>query len=436
MAASPFALAQQGGPQQQPPQEPPPGDQKIGELALPGINKLTVTGQWRFRYEGFYDYDFNRDAGPSADFLSQRARIKFDFEATDDINVVFELQDVRNWGEELSTVDDSADGLDFHQAYVQIENMPGIGGTMKAGRQRLVYGDQRIIGGLDWLQQARAFDGVRNRWSDEDGWVDAFVTQIRETFTNATTTAGYSDQYFMGVYAHRKLGEDGYIEPYLLFLQDSGVTAGASQNRGTLGALVKQQLTDELLVGGEFATQFGEQGGADIPFFETFAANIHARLKPRESDFWFGLDLNYATGNDPNSADNERFNNLFPTAHKFWGYMDFATWSNLMHGSVMAGMQFTPKSSLEAHLHTFRSVEETDRLAGPRGTLSNGVFGGSRSMGEEIDVVYKLAIDTGGKSRAHLHIGYGIFLPGAGVEDAFGSDDVAHFAYVETGVLF
>ncbi|MCA8954377.1 MAG: alginate export family protein [Planctomycetes bacterium] len=411
-------------------------DERGGEIVLPGIQRLTIGGQWRFRAEAFRDYDFDSSRGTNADFLSQRARLKLDFEVNDRIRTVFELQDVRYWGEETATTDDSADGLDFHQAYVEVEETPGIGGTLTVGRQRLSYGDQRLIGALDWLQQGRAFDGVRNRWQCGEGWTDVFATQIRENFANATTTMGHVDRYFGGIYGHYGFAESTTAEPYLLFSHDDGIGAGQSEARGTLGFLVQHDVTDGFSLGGEYATQFGERGAADIPIFECFAVNLHARATTGDAGPWCGIELDYASGDDPNSGADERFDNLFPTAHKFWGYMDLATWSNLAHAAVTAGCRCGDSGSVEVQLHAFRTVERTDALTGPRGTLTAGGAGNSNAMGEEFDLVYTHVVETGGKAKLRLQLGYGVFVPDAGVRGALGGDDPAHFAYFETGLSF
>jgi len=48
----------------------------------------------------------------------------------------------RQWGEEANTLDGSAGQLDFHQAYLKLENMFGQPFSFTAGRQELVYGSE------------------------------------------------------------------------------------------------------------------------------------------------------------------------------------------------------------------------------------------------------------------------------------------------------
>ena len=57
------------------------------------------------------------------------------------------------------------------------------------------------------------------------------------------------------------------------------------------------------------------------------------------------------------------------------------------------------------------------------------------TIGNEIDVKYTHELDTA-PLKTILEVGYGLFLPGQGVEDSFMSDDIAHFAYAQGGVRF
>jgi hypothetical protein len=81
-------------------------------------------------------------------------------------------------------------------------------------------------------------------------------------------------------------------------------------------------------------------------------------------------------------------------------------------------------------------MEETDRFGGPNAILSPGGAGFSREMGDEIDLVVTRDLELGKGLKGHVQFGYGIFLPGQGVEDAQGTDDIAHFVYLQTMVAF
>jgi len=410
---------------------PESGTQSIPQIVLPGVEQLTITGQYRLRYENQYQYDFDDQAGASNDFFGQRIRLDFDFRFDEQFGAFVQLQDVRNFGEETNTVDDSADGLDFHQGFLRVGNTPGIGGTTKIGRQVVAFGAQRLIGGLEWANQGRSFDGIRNtRAACGEGTLDTFALQLRELVNNNDD----DDAWLYGGYATFQPGE-ATVDTYVIGLHDDGVGVGTSHNRITLGVRALQPL-GPVDVEVELATQVGEQAGADIPIAETFALHVHGSLDlDEQNSAYLRADFDMASGNDPNSNDNERFNNLFPTGHAHWGMMDFASWSNLVHGSVEAGIALGERTDASVAWHLFRAMEETDAFGGPANQLSAGGAGFSKEMGNEIDLLldHDLGLE---KVKGSIQVGYGLFLPGNGVRDANGSDDLAHFFYAMSNFVF
>lgn len=403
------------------------------KFRMPGLDSLTVNGEYRLRYENRYNYDLQDNAGDDDDFVTQRARLQFDAAVNQDLGFVLQLQDVRKWGEETATTDPSADGLDVHRAYMRWKGTP-LGGDAKLGRQVLAFGDQRLIGGLEWLSQGRAFDGVRHTWQQEDSYtLDAFITQVRELAPSAV----YDDELFLGVYCTLDSVDDMEFDAYLLHLNDEETVAGGNENRTTLGLRWEQKFGSHEL-GAEAALQFGEVDGADIDFGDAYALHAHwtwnfaGPLKP-----WFKLEGNYATGNDPATAENERFKNLFPTAHAHWGMMDFALWENTVHYSAEIGVLPHARGKLSLSYHSFESVEEADAFRGPVAQVApaGAAPGSSNDIGDEIDLFYNYEFDTA-PARTWVQVGYGVFLPGSGARAVVGDDDPAHFLYLMTGVQF
>ena len=68
---------------------------------------------------------------------------------------------------------DANDGLMIHEAWAEI-SLVDTGKviknfSLKIGRQELVYDDVRLLGNLDWLQQARRHDAALLKF-DHNGW--------------------------------------------------------------------------------------------------------------------------------------------------------------------------------------------------------------------------------------------------------------------------
>lgn len=406
------------------------------ELSIPGVRKLTVGGQYRLRYENQIDLDLDDDTRPDGnDFFTQRARLSLGFDFGEELGAFLQLQDVREFGEETSTLDDSADGLDMHQAYVDLKK--GLGGSTRLGRQELALGEQRLVGALDWKNQARSFDGFTQQWvNDEGSKLEAWAFQVRETLPATTTPAGnYDDQWFLGVQRSSKPMTDTVADVYLMFLQDDGTAPGASAHRFTLGTRWLWS-TPAWELGAELVTQFGEQAGADIPIGDTYAAHAHVTKRiDCECKAWIRGEVNVASGNDPNTADNERFNNLFPTAHAHWGMLDLALWENMFNGMVQIGFKPCEKADLSASWNFFRSMEARDSFGGPNGTVVPAGTTDSNTIGNEIDVIYTRQLDLASGVKTAVQIGYGVFLPGA-APDSIGRDSTGHFVYAQFDLKF
>jgi hypothetical protein len=403
-------------------------------FVVPGVRKVTLGGQYRLRYENQIDLDLDDTTRPDGnDFFTQRTRLQLGLDFSDRLAAFVQLQDVREFGEETSTLDDSADGLDLHQAYVDLRSAPGLGGTARLGRQELSLGDQRLVGALDWKSQARSFDGFRQTWSGDDGTtLLAWAFQVRETLMPANVN---DDQWFGGVQGSLKPADHVIADAYLMLLHDDGTAPGSSANRFTLGTRwVWSPAPWEL--GLEVATQFGDQAGADIPIGDTYAGHVHATHRfDGAQQPWVKLECNVASGDDPSTADRERFDNLFPTAHAHWGMLDLAAWENLWNPMLQVGIKPCECSDLALSWNFFRSMEAGDRFGGPNGTLVPAGSTASRTIGNEIDVVYTRQLDLDTTAKTTFQIGYGAFLPGSAPE-SIGRDTVGHFVYAQFDVRF
>jgi len=405
------------------------------EWNAPGVRKVTLSGQYRLRYENQIDLDLNDNNRPDTnDFFTQRARLGVGLEFSDRLTAMLQLQDVREWGEEASTLDDAAEGLDMHQAWAELKQTPGLGGTTRLGRTEFALGDHRLVGTLDWKSQARSFDGLVQTWKCDSGSsLQAWAFQVRETLMPATVN---DDQWFAGLQASGSCCENTTADLYLMLLHDDGLTPGTSQNRFTLGTRWVRGAGTAWEFGLEAATQFGEQSGDDIPIGDCYAAHAHVtRRFPCESKPWARLELNAASGDDPNTADRERFANLFPTAHAHWGMLDLALWENMLNPMLQFGFKPCPTSDLALTWNWFRAMEGRDSLGAPNGTLIAAGQTDSRTIGNEVDLVWTRQLDLGTTAKTAVQLGYGVFLPGAAPE-AVGRDTTGQFAYAQFDLRF
>jgi hypothetical protein len=86
-------------------------------MAFEAGEGVYVNFHMRTRYDRNDGRDGNIDNVPH-ELIENRARLTLDLDVVDEFRGYFQLQDVRIWGEETSTVFDySAGGLDVHQAW-------------------------------------------------------------------------------------------------------------------------------------------------------------------------------------------------------------------------------------------------------------------------------------------------------------------------------
>ncbi len=289
---------------------------KKGLLAIAGLlvlgtsvevfaKEIQVGGQVRPRMEYL-----NPSGGGYDVWTSMRVRAQVKAVLDKDVDVFVQVQDVRIWGEETNTLNDyRADNFDLHQGYVTLNKIRGSGVSIRVGRQEISLGGQRLVGAVDWTQQARSMDGVRATLSPAWGSVDVLGIRLLDT-----SAAGIgSNAYFGGVYATAK-ASGGTLDGYGLYNRASG---GAKTNQYTLGARWVGKARS-VVYRIEGAYQLGKRGGSDVSAF-LFGGRAGIPIGKSTVTLWY----DYLSGDD-NATDGKVkvFDTLFATNHKFYGYAD------------------------------------------------------------------------------------------------------------------
>jgi len=446
--------------------------------------KATVDFQIRERFEYRDNWiDFSDAADVRDDTaLLQRIRLGLRLDPVEWLSIYAQGQDSRTF------FDDPSDGFrefvtndnpfQLHQANVTLKNPGGYPVFFKIGRQQLNYGDQRLVGAFEWDNNARVFDSLRLAYEWQDGRIEYFagypVFNRTEGFDNPNT-----HDLFMGLYLTTTNFVPMFDTDWYAFLRDkdkltpSTVQApgeqidGATNPNGTYATLgtrwkSKKDAFGPWDFGGEFAFQVGNivnpvgfgsvVGGVPINTGRQslFAGAVHGEVgytfdvvtSPR-----LNAQMNWASGDpDPSDGISHTFQNLFPTNHKFYGYMDRFSWQNMINPAV--GISLKPmdrmKISLDYHLFWLATTNDPWRFAG------QGAVGGpvryanaltnspSNFVGSEIDLVFKYDVTKWAKFEA----GYSHFFAGPYIKDTsapIGAPRTAHdadFVYVQLLLTF
>ncbi len=399
---------------------------------------ITFGGQYRLRTEWRDDVNFNKDVAPGAqDDWGQRVRLTTNVKATDDTSVKITLQDTRVWGTEglnagggpaLTTLGAQGNRLDLHEAYLNVNDILGAPVTLRAGRQELVYGDQRLIGNFDWSNDARSFDALKLMYASDMVNVDAFWSKLNDN--NILTADGGSstvetgnDADFYGLYATVKAIPNNTLDVYVLNLSGSFVTGvTATSNLTTIGARLNGSIAglDYTL---EVPYETGSNTHATGSRTDAWAAaaKVGYSIPGAPAKIRVGAEYDYAEGTSGGGDHGNTFFNLFPTNHNKFGIMDLAAWRNISAINVNASAQPTDKLRLYAAWWNLNKASAGDNWyqganwnnipgAGVQGATSH------KSIGNEIDLVGTYKYNNALTAEA----GYGHFFAGDVIKDTQG----------------
>jgi hypothetical protein len=387
-------------------------------LAFAGQNEakaqLTVTGQVRPRFEVRDGQGTLQKKGDDdAAFTSQRTRLNVGF-AGYRYKVFMSLQDVRVWGQDASSINrtttEANNGLMVHEAWTElmlndtISKFQNI--SLKIGRQEIAYDDQKVLGGLDWLQQGRRHDAVVFKFANK-GWIvdlGAAFNQNSEkavgTLYNGIPTAygagtnGIGTMYKSFQYAY--VGKKFFFGDlsFLFFKDDFNkyITVGTVKtpvqgvwSRTTTGLYYNANLTRKINLTGSYYYQGGRNKDGRI--LSANLASITSTVQVGRKLF-VGPGIDFLSGTNGTKAvtstsRSNLFDPLYGTPHKFWGGMDYFYVASafgsqgLMNYFFKAKYNAKDKLTLFAEVHGFQSAN----------TLSNGAGGTQNSyLGTELDL--------------------------------------------------
>ncbi len=304
---------------------------------------LALGGQYLARGELRADRDFNKDVGDSSVGVDQRARFSVRASAKDIFGVLVEFQDVRGWGSEPNTVTVTPN-TGLHQGFVDIKAASWL--DVRVGRQELSYGEERLIGILDWGQAARAFDGIFVRVSPSSAVsLDAFTMMLTPP-AFLTSTAGNrfhnSGSYFGGVYGRARFGKAGFdLYTLGLFEDPSSVNAGFlhDNNRLTIGLRAFATFGGLALVA-EGDLQTGKTQADNTILAGATAVKATWTFNGVWGSPYIMGEFSAASGDgDTSDGVDSNFNQLFPTGHIHLGYMDYVGWQNVIAGRGSIGIR-------------------------------------------------------------------------------------------------
>ncbi len=377
--------------------------------------QFVLTGEFRPRTEFAHGYKtLVSENQPWSVFTSQRTRLNATYQASG-INTKLALQDVRVWGSQPQLVANEDYAVSVHEAWAEVFLAKNF--TLKAGRQELVYDDQRIFGNVDWTQQARSHDIALLKY--ESSFKFHFGIAHHED-------ADLTNDFYTGPDAYKNLQFGWFNKTWknqslsLLFL-NNGVPL-----MNTNGQITRYSQT----LGGRFTTDFENVELATNIYYQT-GKHITGK-KINAWNFLLALSFQnltagyeYLSGNSNNDyGEINAFTPFYGTNHKFNGFMDYFYVGNHIN---LTGLQdaylnynlLLNKFTIKSALHYFASAGEIKPDA-------------DKYLGTELDLTFAYQV----QNSVAISAGWSTMFADKNMELLKGGDYTAgnHWSYIMLSV--
>jgi hypothetical protein len=331
-----------------------------------------------------------------------RLRAYGDIRYGETIRVYGEFMTAGRAGGSLAPLPNDSDHLDLLNAFadVKVFSLRDHPVYVRAGRQEVLLGSQRLVSPLPWANARRTFDGVRLFRQGEHVDLDAFlvepVTPNRTGFDRPNTRIQLAGAWLT---YHPKPGR--FVDAYWLFSNNDmnvvqqNITLAPSRS-STIGGRYAGDRGGALIWDLEGALQIGERGSRDLlaGMAVAGAGRRFAQLAWTPT-VWAYYD--YASGDSaPNNGRFTTFNPLFPFGHYYLGWADGVGRQNTHDANTHVG--FYPLKWVAPWLqyHRFWLAEPRDALynAGSTAIRRDRTGAAGRNVGDEIDAIVNVHVDA------------------------------------------
>lgn len=336
----------------------------------------------------------SRLTGRTNDFDLIRARIYADVWYKDIFRFHVEFLSAHTANQDLPPLLTDEDRFDFQNLFVDIKLFE-IGCQpvyVRAGRQELLFGSQRVISPPDWNNTRRTFQGVRLFRQSEKFDFDLFWVQPVIPNNTKLDTVDHH-QNFYGAWATYRPQKGQVVDTYYLFLDNSNTRSVLGVNLAptsvhTVGSRYAGD-KNHFLWDFEGMFQFGQRGPSSITAGSATAGlGYNFANAPMNPTFWAYYD--WASGDhDPTGGNYTTFNQLFPFGHYYLGWLDQVARQNIRDVNMHLYLYPTKWITVNVQYHFFALDSARDALYNATGApirvSPNGTAGGT--VGRELDVI-------------------------------------------------
>jgi hypothetical protein len=383
---------------------------------------LRFSGEFRDREEGRTSYGFV--PGDNDAYGLTRVRLGFDVTPTAWLHGFVQARDSEVIGANPNHVTGTMkDVFDLNQAYVQFRNAENGWFSLKLGRQEMAFGDHRLVGGSNWSNASRSFDGARLTLGTQDAGVllDVFASSVVKDYPTSLDRVQPGHNFY-GVNAElTKLVPRVTLEPYF-YIKTVPSVAGVNKVPGHERLYTSGLRFSGTVPGGfdyriRYSFQSGHLSNESIHAWGGYGIVGYTIPKSR-FDPRFSLEYSYASGNKSvGGTVVGTFDQLYPTTHEQRGLADLFGGENIV--DVKPGFDFKATHKLQVHLMA-NELSLASRYDGLYDTSGNKLVkvpkGGalSRNIGTEGDVFATYDANR----RVQLGLGFGHLYTGQFLKQA------------------
>lgn len=423
---------------------------------------VTFGGEVRARYEMLDDFDVDKRSSDANDMVFMRTRLGVTFDATPTISARIELQDQRRWGDWIdgaagtaapnapnfdvgsnsSNQSDRAD-IVLHEGYILLAKILwNEKFDVKFGRQTMSYGDERVLGELDWSSRGgRAHDGEVITFRATPNQKYDFLYVVREENDNLPTAGGLNgnttsnsdaDAVLYGIYGDIKLSFLNRLQPYWIYESYDRTTAAnyvpqiARAENTALGSNTGDYKahTYGFLLAGEFLGRWAYDFEGNIQTGDFGAMTLDAYMYHGMLGFatrWNHLEkiaVAYdAYSGDDNASDRDMntYQPIFPSIHEHIGRIGWFGMKNLNRLRLSGKGELIGKWRWMFDWHRYGREAGNDHYWEPDGSRW---FGGaqfeSHENGNEYDLEFRYLWDD----NITWLLSGSLFQPGEGLSKA------------------
>ncbi len=380
---------------------------------------LDLGGEYRIRHHHEHDLRGSNLSGNSDDFLLQRTRLFGNLRMGSALRLYGEMIDAASSFENdpPRTIEENRwDALNLFGDLMVLEGPTGkLYG--RVGRQEVLYGAERLISPLDWANTRRTFDGAKMYYKGErfsvDGWWLRPVPFGQHVDNDHNFDNPDQSQEFIGLYLSDKGKKDHTFDWYYLRLAEYDAPGSAANPVNF----------DVNLFGTRWLGRRGNwlwevEGGYQLGDYSAAAheagfAMVGGGHEWSQRDWkptlWCYYD--WASGDkDPTDGKHNTFNQLFPLAHKWFGFMDLVARQNIQDLNFLLTATPTKKTKALIWWHVFHLAEARDALYNAAGApiRSDPTGGSGTDVGQELDLLWQVQVNP----RADVLFGYSHFWAG------------------------